>query len=160
MPQEFLDDFGICAQRLDQSRERMPKSVPANFLVDAGPPCCRLDVVPHHGGKPEGLPSTLLWRSPDPIGIGAAVDWSHDWHSVAFCLRGGSQNDDLYVMINAYWQELQFQVQESSPKDCVRIVDTALPSGDDFSESGVPLQQTQYQVAPRSVVLLARRRSH
>jgi len=63
-------------------------------------------------------------------------------------------------MINAYWQELQFEIQEGSPKDWVRIVDTALPSGEDFSESGVPLQRIQYHVAPRSVVVLARRRSH
>jgi len=59
-------------------------------------------------------------------------------------------------MINAYWQELQFQIQEGALEDWVRIVDTALPAPDDFSESGLPLQQTTYQVAPRSIVVLLR----
>jgi glycogen operon protein len=59
-------------------------------------------------------------------------------------------------MINAYWQPLQFQIQEVAPEDWVRIVDTDLPSPDDFSESGLPLQQSSYQVAPRSMVVLTR----
>ena len=59
-------------------------------------------------------------------------------------------------MINAYWQELQFQIQEGAPQDWARIVDTGLPSPNDFSESGLPLQQSIYQVAPRSIVVLVR----
>src|SRR6476661_7038745 len=57
MPQEFLDDLRVYAQRLDQRRERVPKGVPADFLGNTGRSCCRLDVIPHHGGEPEGLPS-------------------------------------------------------------------------------------------------------
>jgi isoamylase len=91
-------------------------------------------------------------------GTGPTVDLSPDSHSLAFCVHGASQaDDDIYVMINAYWQELQFQIQEGTPKDWLRIVDTALPSSEDFSESGVTLEQAAYQVAPRSVVVLIRR---
>jgi glycogen operon protein len=61
-------------------------------------------------------------------------------------------------MINAYWQELEFQIQEGTPKDWVRIVDTGLPSGEDFSEAGLPLAQPTYRLAPRSVVVLVRSR--
>ncbi len=90
-------------------------------------------------------------------GTGPAVDLSADSRSLAFCLHGASQaDDDIYVMINAYWQELQFQIQEGAPQDWVRIVDTALPSPDDFSESSLPLHQSQYQVGPRSIVVLVR----
>ena len=33
-------------------------------------------------------------------------DWSH---SVGFCLHGASQRDqDIYVMVNAYWEDLNF----------------------------------------------------
>jgi isoamylase len=90
-------------------------------------------------------------------GIGPSVDLSPDSRSLAFCLHGVSQDDDdIYVMINAYWQELQFQIQEGAPQDWVRIVDTALPSPDDFSEFGLPISQSTYQVAPRSIVVLVR----
>jgi isoamylase len=91
-------------------------------------------------------------------GTGTQVDLSPDSHSLAFCLHGASQgDDDIYVMINAYWQELQFKIQEGSLRDWVRIVDTSLPSGKDFSESGTTLAQITHPVAPRSVVVLVRR---
>jgi isoamylase len=90
-------------------------------------------------------------------GVGPVVDLSPDSRSLAFCLRGASQaDDDIYVMINAYWQELHFQIQEGAPQDWTRIVDTGLPSPDDFSEYGLPLQQSIYRVAPRSIVVLVR----
>jgi glycogen operon protein len=92
-------------------------------------------------------------------GTGPTVDLSPDSHSLAFCLHGASQaDDDIYVMINAYWQELQFQIQEGTPQDWIRIVDTDLPCPDDFSEPGLPLQQPTYQVAPRALVVLVKRR--
>lgn len=90
-------------------------------------------------------------------GTGPAADLSPDSRSLAFCLHGASHDDDdIYVMINAYWQELQFQIQEGAPQDWLRIVDTALPVPDDFSECALPLQQLMYSVAPRSVVVLVR----
>ncbi len=92
-------------------------------------------------------------------GTGPAIDLSSDSRSLAFCLHGAAQDDDdIYVMINAYWQDLPFQIQEGAPQDWVRIVDTALPSPGDFSEVGLPLQQSTYQVAPRSIVVLVRRK--
>jgi len=85
---------------------------------------------------------------------------SPDSHSLAFCLHGASHgDDDLYVMINAYWEELDFGVQEGSAQEWKRIVDTALPSPDDFSGDGIPLEQTKYLVSPRSIVVLCRPRN-
>jgi len=90
-------------------------------------------------------------------GVGPTVDLSPDSRSLAFCLHGASQgDDDIYVMINAYWQALQFEIQEGAP-DWLRIVDTDLPSPEDFSERGAPVVQSTYQVAPRSIVVLVRR---
>ena len=92
-------------------------------------------------------------------GTGRTVDLSPDSRSLAFCLHGASQaDDDIYVMINAYWQELPFQIQEGTPQDWLRIVDTALPSPEDFSEPGVPLEQPAYPVAPRALVALVKPR--
>ncbi len=92
-------------------------------------------------------------------GVGPTVDLSPDSRSLAFCLHGASQADnDIYVMINAYWEELRFQIQEGSPQDWIRVVDTDLPSPDDFLEHGLPLQRTICQVGPRSIVVLVRRK--
>ena len=105
------------------------------------------------------LSRSRFWREDVTwYGTGPAADLSHDSHSLAFCLHGASQNDDgIYVMINAYWQELEFHIQEGTPEEWSRIVDTALPSPSDFSDRGDPLTTTSYRfVAPRSVVVLLR----
>ena len=92
-------------------------------------------------------------------GVGPTVDFSHDSHSLAFCLHGASQDDDdIYVMINAYWEELEFEIQEGTAREWKRIVDTALPCPDDFSDDGIPLERTKYLLAPRSIVVLRRPR--
>jgi len=92
-------------------------------------------------------------------GTGSAVDLSGPSRSLAFCLHGASQaDDDIYVMINAYWEELVFHIQEGTPQEWKRIVDTSLPSPDDFSERALPLATLNYGVAPRSVVVLLRPR--
>ena len=87
-------------------------------------------------------------------GIGDKADLSNDSHSLAFCLHGASQDDDdIYVMINAYWENLEFQVQEGMAREWMRIIDTALASPDDFSERGEPLEALTYSAAPSSVVV-------
>jgi glycogen operon protein len=74
-------------------------------------------------------------------------------------LHGASQaDDDIYVMIHAYWEELAFEVQEGRAAEWKRIVDTALPSPDDFSALGLPVRSVKYLVAPRSTVVLLRAR--
>ena len=92
-------------------------------------------------------------------GTGSTVDLSGPSRSLAFCLHGASQaDDDIYVMINAYWEELVFHIQEGTPQEWKRIVDTSLPSPGDFSERALPLATPNYRVAPRSVVVLLRPR--
>ena len=93
-------------------------------------------------------------------GSGAMADLSHDSRSLAFCLHGASQDDDdLYVMVNAYWEKLEFEVQEGTAQEWWRIVDTAVPSPGDFSGGGVALGSASYVVAPRSVVVLVREKN-
>jgi glycogen operon protein len=94
-------------------------------------------------------------------GTSGAVDFSDDSRSLAFCLHGASQNDDdIYVMINAYWEELEFLVQEGTSQEWARIVDTALPSPEDFSDNGIVLGELRYSVGPRSIVVLLRPREN
>ena len=73
---------------------------------------------------------------------------------------GASQgDDDIYAMINALWEELLFHIQEDTAQEWKRIVDTVLPSPDDFSDRGLPLERAKYLVAPRSIVVLLRPRT-
>jgi glycogen operon protein len=104
------------------------------------------------------LSRSRFWREDVTwYGTGPAVDLSNDSHSLAFCLHGASQkDDDIYAMINGYWGDLEFHIQEGTPQEWKRVVDTSLPTPDDFSDSGVPLEQMQYKVAPRSIVVLVR----
>jgi glycogen operon protein len=104
-----------------------------------------------------------FWR--DDIhwyGVGPPVDLSHGSRTLAYHLSGGSQgDDDLYVMINAYWEPLEFVVQEGRPSEWQRVVDTARESPDDVREPdrGVALTSARYTVGSRSVVVLVRPRS-
>jgi glycogen operon protein len=106
------------------------------------------------------LGRSRYWRQDiDWYGVGPQVDLAYYSHSLAYCLHGASQHDaDIYVMINAYRQDLVFTVQEGDPPDWRRVVDTSLPSPNDCVEAGaeVPLTSRQYQVKARSVVVLLR----
>ena len=105
------------------------------------------------------LSRSRFWREDiDWYGTGPKADLSHDSHSLAFCLHGASCNDDdVYVMINAYWEELDFQIQEGTAPEWSRIVDTVLPSPRDIPDRPEPLQALNYRVGPRSIVVLLRR---
>ena len=72
-------------------------------------------------------------------------------------MRGASQGDrDLYVMVNAYWEPLTFTIQNGSPEEWVRVIDTGRDSPDDVCEPGAetPVGSLTYQVQPRSIVVL------
>jgi glycogen operon protein len=99
-----------------------------------------------------------FWREDvDWYGVGPKADLSYDSRSLAFCLHGASQGDnDIYVMINAFWEALDFEIQEGTAREWKRVVDTALPSPHDFSDPGAPLEQASYRMAPRSIVVLLR----
>ena len=102
-----------------------------------------------------------FWR--DDIrwyGAGPFVDLSSASRSLAFCLHGASQgDDDVYVMVNAYWEAVDFAVQEGPPEAWRRVIDTARESPDDIREPGhEALAPPHYTVGPRSVVVLVRPR--
>ena len=90
-------------------------------------------------------------------GTDGRTDLSPESHTLAFCLHGASEHDqDIYVMINAYWQDLTFTLQEGDPHDWKRVVDTSLLSPDDFSDPPVPISSLAYSVKARSIVVLLR----
>jgi len=93
-------------------------------------------------------------------GADGAPDLSEDSLILAFFLSGRSQNDDdLYVMINAWWTNLPFVIQEGTATQWRRVVDTALAGPDNFVEDGVALEAATYPVQARSVVVLVRNKA-
>lgn len=106
------------------------------------------------------LARSRFWREDVRwYGVGQDPDLAYDSRSLAFALHGGSHQDiDLYVMINAYWEELTFEIQEGAANAWRRVVDTSLESPFDFLEPGneSPLQSMEYQVPGRAVVVLVR----
>ena len=88
-------------------------------------------------------------------GIGPDVDLSYESHSLAYCLHGASR-DDLYVMINASHEPLDFEIQECPPGGWRRAIDTGLDSPFDIAEPGeeAVVASLRYRVLPRSVVVL------
>lgn len=91
-------------------------------------------------------------------GIGPAPDLTHESRSVAYYLAGASQNDlDLYVMVNSYWEDLAFTVQQGEAEQWRRVIDTGMEEPHDFlAGEGERLPSLIYKVAPRSVVVLVR----
>lgn len=106
------------------------------------------------------LARSRFWREDVRwYGVDQDTDLADDSRSLAFALHGGSQQDnDIYVMINAYWEELTFEIQEGAMNTWRRVVDTSLDSPFDFLEPGneSPLQSLQYRVPGRAVVVLVR----
>jgi glycogen operon protein len=90
-------------------------------------------------------------------GVGREVDLSRDSHTLAYFLRGSTVGDNnLYVMINAFWEDLTFRIQDGEAQEWLRVVDTGLPSPDDIREPGTEprLASLDYRVKARSVVVL------
>jgi len=90
-------------------------------------------------------------------GVGRDVDLSFASHSLAYCLDGRSHaDDDVYVMINAYWEPLDFHIQEGSATEWRRVVDTSLPPPDDIPDNPAAIGSTTYRAGARSVVVFVR----
>lgn len=71
-------------------------------------------------------------------------------HTLAFCLHGRSQgDDDLYVMINGFWHDINFMMQEGVVDQRKRVVDTVADSPRDFVDPPESLRSFDYLVGPR-----------
>ncbi|MDJ0719599.1 MAG: glycogen debranching protein GlgX [Prochloraceae cyanobacterium] len=84
-------------------------------------------------------------------------DWGCDSHSLAFSLNHPAKGEHLHVMLNSYWQPLNFELPPlESGNYWYRIIDTALPAPDDFTdlEAAAKIDQDNYLVTARSSVIL------
>jgi isoamylase len=94
----------------------------------------------------------IRWR-----GVGPSIDLSFHSRSLAYYLCGQSQNDvDLYVMINAFDEALQFSILDGPQKPWRRVIDTSYDSPNDICEPGQEIEGvgSKYLVQARSLVVL------
>jgi isoamylase len=85
-------------------------------------------------------------------------DWKPDSHSVAFDVELRQEGLRLYLIFNAFWEPLHFELpQLKDQEDTWRLwIDTALDPPRDIVEwqAAPPVSGASYQAGPRSVVAL------
>jgi glycogen operon protein len=89
-------------------------------------------------------------------------DWADYSHSLAFTLRSLHTRFLVHVMMNAYWEALEFELpplHRAERSSWRRCIDTAMKSPDDIAEwrSAPRHAGGNCLVQPRSLVLLASR---
>ena len=88
-------------------------------------------------------------------GVTPLVDLTPDSRSLAFFLEGADIDDNnFYVMVNAFWQPLSFKIHE--PGGWKRVIDTALSIDQNIlpTNQAVSLYSETYMVQALSIVVL------
>jgi isoamylase len=83
-------------------------------------------------------------------------DWSVTSHSLAVSAEARKENLLLHMILNAYWEPLEFELPATNGDIWHLVIDTGLDSPDDIREwhSARPITDRTYRAAPRSVVTL------
>jgi glycogen operon protein len=83
-------------------------------------------------------------------------DWSDNSHSLALCAELRSEGLQVHLILNAYWEPLEFELPAPRDGTWRRWIDTALESPDDIVpwETAPVVSDRRYRAASRSVVLL------
>ena len=86
-------------------------------------------------------------------------DWSDNSHSLAFTLKSLSGGMAMHLMINAYYETLDFEIPEYfEERRCTwkRWIDTFLESPEDISElsGSPPISGSKYRLSPYSLAVL------
>jgi glycogen operon protein len=85
-------------------------------------------------------------------------DWSEHSHSLAFAVDLGRTEPSMYLVLNAYWEPLEFELPPVGEGAAAwrRWIDTALESPEDIVpwQTAPPVPGRTYRAAARSVVVL------
>jgi isoamylase len=113
---------------------RQPDFFPADQVNERG-----LPHVAWHGSK-LGQPG---WNDPSA-------------RALSFTLAGLQGSDDLHVILNMFWDSMDFELPGIPGRRWVRAVDTTIPSPDDILDPGdeIPVESNTYHAGERSVVVL------
>ena len=76
--------------------------------------------------------------------------------TLAFTLGGFNADPDLHVMMNMYWERLDFDLPVVADRQWLKAIDTNQPSPRDIADSGseLPVTGLTCPVEPRSIVVL------
>ncbi|EDN65397.1 glycogen debranching enzyme GlgX [Beggiatoa sp. PS] len=76
--------------------------------------------------------------------------------TLAFTLGGIDKDADIHVMINMYWEELEFEIPTLQGKKWYQVIDTYQPSPKDITLPSKEslIEENSYLVQERSVVVL------
>jgi glycogen operon protein len=99
-----------------------------------------------------GICRSRFWRGDVSwYGPNGGTDQSTDSHTLAYVIHGAALGDtDTYVMINTYWDDVNFTLREPGPWS--RVIDTNQASPNDIG-TPVPLAGPAVVVGARSVVV-------
>lgn len=84
-------------------------------------------------------------------------DWSDHSHCVALSAELPGQHMAVYLIVNAYWDPLEFELPQIGKSQAwKRWIDTFLESPDDIApwQNSPPVYGATYRAGPRSVVVL------
>jgi glycogen operon protein len=87
-------------------------------------------------------------------------DYGKHSHSIALELKSRSREEHVFIMLNAYWEPLAFEIPFSGPgRAWHRIVDTSLEGGEDFHglDKAPRIVLGRYALAERASAILATR---
>ena len=79
--------------------------------------------------------------------------------ALGFTLGGFEGNPDIHVMLNMYWNDLEFELPFLEERNWYKAVDTFEPSPQDIVEPGseIPIYNYRCLVRQRSIVVLISR---
>ncbi|MGC9467372.1 MAG: glycogen debranching protein GlgX [Anaerolineae bacterium] len=110
-----------------------------------------------------------FWRAPDESGHPEVIwhgtkleepDWSEDSRNLAIELLAPDDREHLYIILNAYWEPLDFELPEPGLDGTGgrwhRIIDTSLTSPEDILplEEAPTVETPTYRATARSAVVL------
>lgn len=84
------------------------------------------------------------------------LDWGDGSHSVALYAEIKPEGMSFHLVLNAYWEPLEFELPRLESGTWRRWIDTGLDSPNDIVpwQNAPPVQGTTYRAAARSVVML------
>jgi isoamylase len=83
-------------------------------------------------------------------------DWSSSSHSIALSAHLAEESAITYLIFNAYWEPLEFELPDGNRGPWKRWIDTTLDSPNDILpwRDAPPVSGSKYVAGPRSVVVL------
>lgn len=83
-------------------------------------------------------------------------DWSNNSRCLAFTLLHPEANEEIHVMVNAYWKDLKFQIPKLKKKKWVKVLDTSASTPNDFYQTGQEenIDKKLINIMDRSIIIL------